>query len=348
MSKKLVLCADGTWNTPRGYEVAVNDTNVRKIFRALVADEIQQPFYDSGVGINGTPIDHLAGGAMGEALFQKVQECYRILIRAWSPGSSVYLFGFSRGAYTVRSLGSMIALFGVPTKNLDNQAVVRVFAAYRERDPEKRAAMKYALEQQYDIQDAGVRMIGVWDTVGSLGIPGLLFEDFDEYRYGFLDTALHPRVENAYHAVSIDERRRQFEPTLWTNPDGSDRVNDAQMQQVWFPGVHCDVGGGYSPCDLSDIPLAWVMRKAMECGLTFTQKAMEKYLPVDPRKVAAVAHDEWKQVPWGAPKHRIVPPRSFIANSVQARLDQVPEYQPSNLNLANRTLQGYGITDVMR
>ena len=171
MPKKLVLCADGTWNTPHGYEVAVNDTNVRKLFCALATDDSQQPFYDSGVGTHGTPIDHLAGGAMGEGLFQKIQECYRFLTDAWSPGSSVYLFGFSRGAYTVRSLGGMIARFGLPTKNLDDQAAARVFAAYRERDPERQAAMKYQLELQYDIQAAAVRMIGVWDTVGSLGHP---------------------------------------------------------------------------------------------------------------------------------------------------------------------------------
>ena len=347
MPKKLILCADGTWNTPHGYEVAVNDTNVRKIFCALATNESQQPFYDSGVGTNGTPIDHLVGGAMGEGLFQKIQECYRFLIDAWSPGSSIYLIGFSRGAYTVRSLGGMLARFGVPTKNLDDQAAQRVFAAYRERDPEKQAAMKYALEQQYDIQGAGVRMIGVWDTVGSLGIPGLLFELLDDHKYGFLDTALHPSVQNAYHAVSLDERRRQFEPTLWTNPDGSDRVNDAQMQQVWFCGVHCGVGGGYSPSDLSDISLAWMMRKAMDCGLTFTDEAMKKYLPVDRRKAAGTAHDEWKLVPWGIPKHRTVPQRSFVANTVQARLDQLPEYQPPNLNLEKRQLQGYGITDVL-
>ena len=347
MPKKLILCADGTWNTPHGYEVAINDTNVRKIFCALSNDETQQPFYDSGVGTDGTPIDHLAGGAMGQGLFEKIQECYRFLTDAWSPGSSIHLFGFSRGAYTVRALGGMIARFGVPTKNLDNEAAERVFAAYRERDPEKQAAMKYALEQQYNIQGAAVRIIGVWDTVGSLGIPGLLFELLDEKKYGFLDTTLHPSVQNAYHAVSIDERRRQFSPTLWTNPDGSDRVNDAQVQQVWFPGVHCDVGGSYSPSDLSDIPLAWMMRKAIECGLTFTQEAMEKYLPANPRKVAAPAHDEWQPIPWGIPKHRTVPARSFMANSVQARLDKLSTYHPPNLNLENRQLLGYGITDVM-
>jgi uncharacterized protein (DUF2235 family) len=154
-------------------------------------------------------------------------------------------------------------------------------------------------------------------------------------------------VQNAYHAVSIDERRRQFEPTLWTNPDGSDRVNDAQMQQVWFPGVHCDVGGSYSPSDLSDIPLAWMMRKALQCGLTFTQKALETYLPVNAKKVKAEAHDEWKLIPWGIAKHRTIPPRSFVANSVQLRLDQVAAYQPANLNLTGRKLQGYGSADVL-
>jgi uncharacterized protein (DUF2235 family) len=347
MPKKLILCADGTWNTPHGVDVAVNDTNVRKIFCALAIDETQRPFYDSGIGTDGTPIDHLAGGAMGEGLFQKIQECYQYLTDAWSPGSSIYLFGFSRGAYTVRSLGGMIALFGLPTKNLDNEAAARVFAAYRERDPEKQAAMKLQLELQYDIQGAAVRMIGVWDTVGSLGIPGLIFELFDEKKFGFLDTALHPNVQNAYHAVSIDERRMQFAPTLWTNPDGSDRVNDAQMEQVWFPGVHCDVGGSYAPSDLSDIPLAWMMRKAMQCGLSFTQKALEQYLPVDPRKVTAEAHDEWKLIPWGIAKHRTVPQRSFMANSVQTRLDKSAAYRPPNLNLSNGQLQGYGSTDVL-
>lgn len=347
MPRKLILCADGTWNTPHGYEVAVNDTNVRKFFGALINDDLQQPFYDSGVGTSGTPIDHLAGGAMGEGLFQKIQECYRFLTDAWSPGSSIYLFGFSRGAYTVRSLGGMIARFGLPTKNLDNDAAVRVFAAYRERDPEKQAAMKYALEQQYDIQGAAVRMIGVWDTVGSLGIPGLIFELLDEKRYGFLDTALHPSVQNAYHAVSIDERRAQFAPTLWTNPDGTDRVNDAQMEQVWFSGVHCDTGGGYTETDLSDIALAWMMRKAIQCGLAFSPSALKQYLPVDPRKAMGAVHDEWKLVPWGFAKHRTVPSRSFISSSVQARLDQQPEYQPPNLNLSDRKLHGYGITDVL-
>ena len=109
MGKRIVLCADGTWNTPHGVDVAVNDTNVRKLYCALTDVPEQLSYYDSGVGTNGTPIDHLIGGAMGEGLFQKIQENYQYLAYVWDPGDDIFLFGFSRGAYTARSLGGMIA-----------------------------------------------------------------------------------------------------------------------------------------------------------------------------------------------------------------------------------------------
>jgi len=347
MPKKIILCADGTWNTPHGVEVSVNDTNVRKIYSALVDDATQQPFYDSGVGTNGTPIDHLIGGALGEGLFRKIQDLYRFLTSAWETGDEIYLFGFSRGAYTVRSLAGLIARFGVPTMSLDDQVVERIFSAYRERDETKRAALKVQLQSQYGLVDVGVRMLGVWDTVGSLGIPGVFFEMLNERKYGFLDTTLHPNVQGAFHAVSIDERRIQFMPTLWTYPDGTERTKDAQVEQVWFSGVHGDVGGGYSPSDLSDITLAWMMRRAMECGLVFKPGVLTQYLPVDPKKVTGLAHDEWKLIPWGIPRHRTVPPESVMADSVQARLTGLPEYTPGNLTLSERTLTGYGVVDVM-
>jgi len=154
-------------------------------------------------------------------------------------------------------------------------------------------------------------------------------------------------VQNAYHAVSIDEQRRPFIPTLWTNPDGSDRINDAQVEQVWFAGAHCDVGGSYEPGDLADIPLAWMMRNAMACGLAFTPQAMAKYLPPNPAKATAPTHDEWKLLPWGIPKRRDIPPRSSIANSVVLRLGKCASYRPRNLTQVDGKPQGYGITDVL-
>jgi uncharacterized protein (DUF2235 family) len=246
MAKNIVLCADGTWNTPHGPSATVTDTNVRKLYMALVNSDTQLKYYDSGVGTDGTPLDHLVGGAMGEGLFQKVQDCYAFLSNVYDPGDTIFLFGFSRGAFTARSLGGMIAGFGVPSINLDNETVGKIFAAYREPDPEQKKALKADLTSTYGLQEVTVEMVGVWDTVGSMGIPGIFFNAFNQKKYGFLDTSIHPCIHHGYHAVCIDERRAQFLPTLWTNPDRSPLANNAQVEQVWFPGVHCDVGMAWS------------------------------------------------------------------------------------------------------
>ena len=136
--------------------------------------------------------------------------------------------------------------------------VRRIFDEYREPDKQKKSELKAELNSAYLLQDVTIRMVGVWDSVGALGIPGIFFNLFNQKKYGFLDTALHPCVEHACHAVSIDERRAQFKSTLWTNPGGSFRPNDEQVEHVWFAGVHSDVGGGYQECDLSDITFSWM------------------------------------------------------------------------------------------
>src|ERR1019366_3533286 len=163
-----------------------------------------------------------------EGLFQKVQDCYHFLSDVYDPDDRIFVFGFSRGAYTARSTAGMIAGFGVPTINLDNMTVKRIFSAYREPDTTTKATLKVSLKAAYAMQDVTIQMVGVWDTVGSLGIPGIFFNLLNQKKYGFLDTSLHPCVNHAYHAVSIDKRRAQFKPTLWTNADGSYRTNDVQ------------------------------------------------------------------------------------------------------------------------
>ena len=191
-------------------------------------------------------------------------------------------------------------------------------------------------------------MIGVWDTVGSLGIPGHLFGAFDEAKFGFLDTTLNPCVEKAYHAISIDERRASFLPTLWTKEDGSPRPNDAQMEQVWFPGVHCDVGGSYSEDQLSTITLKWMIDKARNLGLEFDDAAVENCsgsVPFDP---LGLSHDEWKLIPWDLPKRRIVPDIAVLSNTVQRRIsDSKSPYLPENLLIVDGILQGYGTEIVL-
>ena len=190
-------------------------------------------------------------------------------------------------------------------------------------------------------------MVGVWDTVGSLGIPGLLFSIFDQKKYGFLDTTLHPCVKKAVHAISIDERRAQFQPTLWTNVDGTPRDNDSQLEQVWFSGVHCDVGGSYPESQLSGITLSWMMHKAKECELLLNPAAEAEYLSPDPNDAAGPGHDEWKLIPWGIPKHRTVPANAVLSNSVQLRLSKLSDYRPENLTLSGAELKNYTIANVL-
>ena len=345
--KSIVLCADGTWNTPHADLPSKPDTNVRKLYCALTNSPEQLKYYDSGVGTDGTPLDHLWGGAMGKGLFQKVQDCYQFLANVHSPGDQIFVFGFSRGAYTARSTAGMIAGFGVPTANLDNATVRWIFDAYRQSEKGKKAALKAELKVAYALQDVTIKMVGVWDTVGSLGIPGTLFNVLNQKKYGFLDTALHPCVERAYHAMSIDERRAQFKPTLWTHPDGSFRPNDAQVEQVWFPGVHSDVGGGYQECDLSNITLSWMMRKAKENGLLFSPAAETEYLSPKPEFAWSPAHDEWKIIPWGIPQHRHVPTAAVMSNTVQMRLDNQKNYRPEKIVLIDDQLSGYARAQVL-
>jgi len=347
MPKKIVLCADGTWNTPHGPTATVTDTNVRKLYMALVNADTQLKYYDSGVGTDGTPLDHLTGGAMGEGLFQKVQDCYAFLSNVYDPGDLIYIFGFSRGAFTARSLGGMIAGFGVPSINMDNETVSKIFAAYRETDSDRKKALKADLTSTYGLEDVTVEMVGVWDTVGSLGIPGIFFNGLNQKKFGFLDTSINPCIQHAYHAISIDERRAQFKPTLWTNKDGSPLANNDQVEQVWFPGVHCDVGGSYQEAHLSDITLSWMLQKAKKHGLILSPEAEAQNLNPPPTNVIGPGHDEWKIVPWGIPDHREIPAIAVMANTVQERLRQDPTYKPGNLELDGRNLKNYPIAQVL-
>lgn len=332
MSKKIIFCADGTWNTPHGPLEVPDDTNVRKLFLLLHDDPSQLKYYDSGVGTDGTAFEHFFGGTMGEGLFGKVQDGYAFLSWVWDPGDEIFIFGFSRGAYTARSLAGMLAAFGVPTKDMDNQTVKRIFDAYRTTDHDRRLALKADLHEAYALNEVKVRMVGVWDTVGALGVPGHLFDNFSQAKFGFLDTSLNPCIEKAFHAVSLDERRSQFSPTLWTNTDGSPRDNDDQLTQVWFAGVHCDVGGSYKECELSNITLRWMLENARQCGLVFDEDRVEKCLAPKPHNPHAPLHDEWKLVPWGLPKHRVAPPNAVLANTVKLRIER-GEYKPPALTL---------------
>jgi uncharacterized protein (DUF2235 family) len=191
MSKRIAFCADGTWDG------SGNNTNVYKLFKALLTTADQAPYYDDGVGSDGQPIEKLAGGAFGAGLFQKIKDGYTKIAQVYEANDELFLFGFSRGAYTARCLAGMIAICGLPTANFTDDLVETAFEAYRNKD--LRTQLLAQINQTCNLFDAKLAMVGVWDTVGSLGIPAI-FGGVSPLIYGFLDTSLHPDVLHAYHA----------------------------------------------------------------------------------------------------------------------------------------------------
>jgi uncharacterized protein (DUF2235 family) len=320
VAKRIIFCADGTWNDP------VTQTNVYKLFKALNFTAEQCPIYDDGVGADGNTLLKLLGGAFGEGLDQKIKDGYTRIAHLYSPGDELFLFGFSRGAYTARSLGGMIAHCGLPTQNVDDDQTAQAFDAYREHDLAKRPQKLAALKQQYDMEDAEITMIGVWDTVGALGIPAI-FGGIDPLCYGFLDTTLHPDVKHAYHAVSIDERRREFPATLWSGPPAPGQV----IEQIYFTGVHCDVGGGYPETGLSDITLSWMMSKAKALGVDFDPVVYQQYANLDAKHALDQKHESWS-LEWAFPNPRNIDSNACLSNSANIRLQHDASYQPRNLN----------------
>lgn len=267
MKKRIVICADGTWNRPEKDLSKDVPTNVLRLARAIkpvASDGVpQQVFYDWGIG---SYYDKVVGGATGKGLHKNIKDDYRYLVQNYSPGDEIYLFGFSRGAYTVRCLCGLINNCGI-LKRPDARLIERAFEHYKR--PSKRYAPRgdasVAFRHDHSHRSRQVRFVGVWDTVGALGIPLSflgLFDDKDE----FYDTKIGRNVTTARHAIAIDELRSDFEPTIWSEREGADIV------QVWFAGAHSDLGGGYKPdrdgSTLSDLALEWMMSEASRADLT--------------------------------------------------------------------------------
>lgn len=318
MSKTIAYCADGTWDS------STSHTNVYKLYKSLTTSASQVPLYDDGVGASANPILKIVGGAFGTGLWQKIKDGYTKIAQLYEAGDPLFIFGFSRGAYTARSLAGMIVACGLPTQDFAAGMVDTVFNAYRDKSqradlPNKLANCKMVIPE--------ITMVGVWDTVGSLGIPSVVGLD-DPILYGFLDTNLHPNIKNAYQALAMDERRAQFPPTLWNGPAAPGQT----LEQVWFTGAHSDVGGG-EPDDLpgttalSDITLGWMMSKASALGLQFVGEAP---MPLDPALALDSFHESWK-VFNGVPIRRTVAPNSSIANSVVVRCASESTWRPQNL-----------------
>lgn len=275
--KRLVLCCDGTWNTPDEVKDGQpRRTNVAKIARAVVlpADRHgieQRVYYRKGVGTGR--FDHFAGGALGWGLSRNVQDAYMFLVENYEPGDEIFFFGFSRGAYTARSAVGLIRNSGLLRREFAGK-LEQAYELYRDRtDATRPGSWESELFRRSFARDVRIRCIGVWDTVGALGIPvdvpGIhLVND----RFKFHDVKLSTAVDNAFQALAIDERRKPFTPAIWEQQPDAREVSQ-RLEQVWFAGVHSDVGGGYAETELSDVALAWMSNRARECGLALDFEA---------------------------------------------------------------------------
>ena len=283
--KRLVLCFDGTWNTPDqrdrgGVPTASNVTKFAMTVRPADAEgTAQRVYYHTGLG-TGRGLDRILGGAFGFGISRNIKDGFGFLAREFEQGDEIYLVGFSRGAYTARSLAGLIRSSGIllPAHRHRVEAAYRL---YRRRDKDSHPAAQESVlfRRTFSRQpDARIRFIGVWDTVGALGIPSrflllpaLLFRQFH-------DVNLSSYVDRAYQVLAIDEERRPLRPTLWTQqPHAVGQV----LEQVWCAGVHANVGGGYEDSGLSDVALGWMLDRAESSGLALDRGAIDPPLSPD-------------------------------------------------------------------
>jgi T6SS, Phospholipase effector Tle1-like, catalytic domain len=255
----LVVCLDGTWNNA---DSTAPQTNVA-ILSGLVdlrrtGNAAQQLYYDPGVGTGGNLLRRLAGGITGQGLSANILGAYRFLSLAYRPGDNIYLFGYSRGAFTIRSLSGFIAASGLlRAERCDKDNLNFAWHYYRTK-PKERFPSDHAKLRAMSYADVRIRFLGVFDTVGSLGIPRQWLNWVGRRSFQFHDTELCSIVDHSCHALAIDEHRMEFEAAVWDVPR---RGGYQTVEQVWFPGVHANVGGGCEDKGLSDLTLDWMLKR---------------------------------------------------------------------------------------
>ncbi len=331
MSKRIAICSDGTWNTP---DMIVDGqpapTNVTKMALAIAARDPsgnqQKVFYDKGVGTSR--FERIRGGALGLGLSQNIEDAYTYLVENYEEGDEIYFFGFSRGAYTVRSAAGLIRKCGLLKKEYAEK-FDDAYSLYRNAThPTETEAELFRRTYSRVIR---IKFIGVWDTVGALGIPLDAFR-FINRRWQFHDVKLSSYVDHAYHALAIDEKRKPFQPAIWEQQPHA--IEQGQMmEQVWFPGVHTNVGGGFADAGLSDIAFTWMKDKAEACGLAFNSDYIARNIKPDAdgklRDSRSLLYSLFGKYvrPIGKGKNS----NEAVHRSAVERMEAVPKYKPRNL-----------------
>jgi uncharacterized protein (DUF2235 family) len=330
-----VLCFDGTWNTLTKPEEATNVVRVGQAVKAIASDGVPQiVYYNSGVG-SGGKIDQLLGGVFGAGIKGNVQRGLTFLSFNYNDGTvdngeepqdpdEIYIFGFSRGAYTARALAGVIGAIGGIPKVSHFGEVEDLWAHYRKSKKGRAKQQDKIQEMVYPPPPSGklIRCVAVWDTVGSYGIPtglGLsgLARWITSWTRNFRDNEIGGHIEYGLHAMAIDERRRPFSPTAWVRSEEADPRGDPDVEQVWFPGSHANVGGGYTQAGLSDHALIWMMARVQDkTGLQFQESYIrDNFFPCSACSMYRSDRGWWLvSSPW--PAIRTIPKRIMSVGEI--------------------------------
>jgi Uncharacterized alpha/beta hydrolase domain (DUF2235) len=348
-SKQLILLLDGTWNDADEGPSDTNIVRLRELLnrslenqpisadaggKALVASRVytggpdndnreRYIFYERGVG-TGALLDQFVGGAFGSGLGDNVRRAYKFLSRYYQLGDDIFVFGFSRGAYTARSLVGMIEAAGLLKREFCNAAnEQKVWDNYRTSENDRLPTVEDELKAfVHDRNKLLVACVGVFDTVGSLGVPLPVFRRKNRDIYGFHNVELGSITKINLHALAIDEHREPFQAATWLKPKFKAFRDDAlRIEQVWFPGAHGDIGGGYiSESErqvknalrrqaLDDITLDWMLRRLLHYFPDFPIKL------TDPKVWPGVTPD-FAKAPQFGPRTGMYCLRPFINRSI--------------------------------
>ena len=338
-NKNIVICCDGTGN-----EYGRNNTNVVKAFEALIKDQDQVVFYDPGVGTFSEKafifaplrkLGRLLGGALGIGLQKNVEDAYSYLMDVYEDGDKVFLFGFSRGAHTVRRLASMLDKCGLLQRGSSNMIPYtsrmylnkKVGTMYLSDTRSKTVIQGF--KETY-CRPCPVHFLGVWDTVSALS----------KLRpRPMLDGKLNKGTRYAYHAIAIDERRLKFPPNLWLE-ENIDRSQQT-VEQVWFTGVHSDVGGWYDERGLANIALSWMLKYAKKADLKIEDGFIENLKTDRTDKQHESWSGFWRFLPY---VRRRIPEGAKVHTSVRHRMaaGSLPHnepYKPKMLEQVKETVE---------
>lgn len=335
--RRHLIFLDGTWNSDdregeQTHIVRLRNLAMPKVYAEAAGGKpgnvigLQSIYYDSGVGTGLSRLDRFIGGALGAGLSTNVREAYRYLSAVYHPGDEICVFGFSRGAYTARSLVGYIAAAGLLRREHCTQGNETAAWAYYRTPPKQRFPGSNATRDRLVHENVRVRTMGIFDTVGSLGIPSTWARVINRFFLQFHDTEVSRIVDYAFHALAIDEKREPFQAAVWQRPRHEEFK---RIEQVWFPGVHSDIGGGYSEHRLGDIVLNWMIERLTRGPGTGddphvyfygkvhgeappareskrTRKSAQTAALPSPRRLGPIAPDEETQTP-GVPDDNLAP-----------------------------------------